>query len=73
MPASTRESGVMLELKVLDTCRNERVEHAPEAAVEQLKDRDYAAGPEAAGAGPIYQWGVVFDGKRAWVRPVDKE
>ncbi len=33
----------------------------------QLRERDYAAELRAAGADPVHQIGVVFDGKRCWV------
>ena len=38
------------------------------AALRQLRERDYVAELRACGAEPIHELGVVFDGKRAWVK-----
>jgi hypothetical protein len=62
--------GAALELKVIDSDYDETREQALEAAVAQLKDREYAAEVRAAGATNVYQYAVVFDGKRCWVRAV---
>jgi hypothetical protein len=62
--------GAVLELKVIDTDYDETREQALEAAVAQLRDRDYAAEVRAAGATSVHQYAVVFDGKRCWVRQV---
>jgi hypothetical protein len=60
----------VLELKVIDTDYEETREQALESAVAQLIDRDYAAEVRAGGATQVYQYAVVFDGKRCWVRQV---
>ncbi len=44
------------------------VESSLDAAHEQLEGRAYAAELVAAGAGPVYELAVVFDGKRVHVR-----
>jgi hypothetical protein len=62
--------GAVLELKVIDTDYEETREQALESAVAQLIDRDYAAEVRAGGATQVYQYAVVFDGKRCWVRQV---
>jgi stage V sporulation protein SpoVS len=58
----------VLELKVV------RPRQAPEtalaSAVAQLKDRRYHTEVRAAGAGSVFQYAVVFDGKRCWVEAV---
>ena len=63
--------GVVLELKVVDTEMDETWSQALAAAAAQLVERDYAANLRSRGAGSIHQWAVVFDGKRARVRPVE--
>ncbi len=60
-------AGVVLELKVIDEEDAETPETALQAALSQLRDRDYAAELRAAGADPIHQLGAVFDGTRCWV------
>ena len=61
-------TGVVFELKVLDKRRNEQVEPALRGALEQVRARKYAKVLQDAGAEPIVAWGVVFDGKRVWVK-----
>ena len=60
--------GAVLELKVIDTDKNETPEQAAESALQQVVEREYASEVEAAGAKPVWQYGVVFDGKRCWVK-----
>jgi len=64
-PKQAGRPGVVLELKVLE--EDETVEHALKAALEQLRDRQYATELRAAGADPVHELAVVFDGKRARV------
>jgi hypothetical protein len=61
------QPGVVLELKVRDRRRRESVKGAMAAALQQLRERDYAAELRACGAEPIHEMGIVFDGKQAWV------
>jgi hypothetical protein len=63
--------GVVLELKVIDTDYDETREQALDRACAQLIDRDYASEVLAAGATSVFQYGVVFDGKRCWVKVVE--
>jgi hypothetical protein len=58
---------VVLELKVRNRRRRESAKGAMAAALRQLRERDDAAEPRAAGAEPIHALGVVFDGKQVWV------
>lgn len=44
-----------------------------EAALRQIRERRYSAELRAAGAQPIREVGVVFDGKRAWARFQESE
>ncbi|AGP34866.1 hypothetical protein BE04_04540 [Sorangium cellulosum] len=68
-PRTPGRPGVVLELKVPQ--RGETPEQALLAAARQVRDRRYAAELVAAGAAPVHALVAVFDGKRAWVRPVD--
>ncbi|WP_437945934.1 AAA family ATPase [Sorangium sp. So ce296] len=67
-PRTPGRPGVVLELKVPQ--RGETPEQALLAAARQVRDRRYAAELIAAGAAPVHALVAVFDGKRAWVRPV---
>jgi hypothetical protein len=60
--------GAVMELKRIT--RRETEELALEKAIAQLTDRDYAAEVRAGGATQVYQYAVVFDGKRCSVRAV---
>jgi len=66
LPRERGRPGVVLELKVPD--EDEAVETALDAALRQIRERDYAAELVARGAEPVHELGVVFDGKRAHVR-----
>jgi hypothetical protein len=61
--------GAVLELKRI--LPSEMADSAMDKAIAQLQDRDYAAAVRAGGATEVYQDGVVFDGKRCWVRMVE--
>jgi hypothetical protein len=61
IPRRPGQPGVALELKVLG--RSETMEHALEAALQQLREKDYASELRAAGALPIVEMAVVFDKK----------
>ncbi len=56
-----------MELSTVDKRRRETPAKAMTAALRQLRARDYAAELRAAGAGPVREIGVVFDGKRVRV------
>ncbi len=66
LPKAAGRPGVALELKVVR--EGEGVEAALEAALRQLRERDYAAELRARGAAPVHELAAVFDGKRAWAR-----
>jgi hypothetical protein len=59
---------VVLELKRIEDEDGETRDQALDAALEQVVSRGYRAELEAAGADPIHEYGVVFDGKRVWVK-----
>lgn len=68
IPKHPGKSGVVLELKRIDDEEGETVDQALDAALEQVRSRGYRAELEAAGASPIHEYGIVFDGKRVWVK-----
>jgi hypothetical protein len=66
-PKAAGQPGVVMELKTVDKQRRETPAKAMAAALRQLRTRDYAAELRAAGAGPVREIGVVFDGKKVRV------
>ena len=67
-PRQAGQPGAVLELKVIASDQGETVPQALEAALTQVRQRDYAAVLRQRGAMPVHELGAVFDGKRAWVR-----
>ena len=67
-PRQAGQPGVVVELKVRDAEENETVDKALQAALGQIRDRDYAATLRERGANPIREMAAVFDGKRVWVQ-----
>ncbi len=68
LPKSAGQSGVVLELKQVDTEAGETREKAFTAAFRQIRERDYAAELRERGATPIHLMAAVFEGKRVFVR-----
>lgn len=68
LPRQAGEPGVVLECKRLGRGRDRSVDEGLTAALRQIGERDYAEELKARGATPIHAYGVVFDGKRVWVR-----
>ena len=54
----------------METEFGDTVETGLNEGIAQLTDRDYAAEVRAAGATSVFQYAVVFGGKRCWVRMV---
>ncbi|MBK8257844.1 MAG: AAA family ATPase [Polyangiaceae bacterium] len=67
LPRTAGQPGVVLELKVR-SAKRETAARAMTAALRQIRDGNYAADLRAMGADPIHELGVVFDGKRAFVK-----
>ena len=67
-PRQAGQPGVVMELKVVNKKKRETVKGGLDAALTQIRDRDYAAGLRARGADPVREMAAVFDGKRVWVR-----
>jgi hypothetical protein len=66
-PRTAGQPGVVMELKTVDKQRRETPAKAMASALRQLRERDYAAELRAAGATPVREIGVVFDGKQVSV------
>jgi len=69
-PKNPGHPGVVMEFKV--PFGKETPEQALEKAAKQVRDRKYAADVAAAGASPVYEYAMVFDGKQAWVKRVEE-
>jgi hypothetical protein len=69
-PKTPGRPGVVLELKACGP--NDKPKDMLDAAAKQIRDRRYAAEVKAAGAAPVYEYAMVFDGKQAWVKRVDE-
>lgn len=71
LPRAAGQPGVVIELKAIDAEAGETREQALEAALRQIREKDYAAELRERGAQPIHTLAVAFDGKRAWARAAD--
>lgn len=71
-PKQAGQPGAVLELKVPRHRRGETPEQALLAGAKQVRERRYAEELAAAGAAPVHEIVVVFDGKRVWARTVDE-
>ncbi len=61
---------IVMELKTIDDFIDETKENAINSAVEQIKEKEYIALVKKRGYSNILSFGVVFDGKRVWVKEV---
>ena len=59
---------ILIDLELKQVPKGKSVKVPLASAVAQVLERRYTVELEAAGAEPILTYGVVFDGKRAWVR-----
>jgi len=69
IPKTPGKPGVVLEFKVPD--KRKSVDATLKDAATQVRKRKYATEVAAAGADPVYEYAIVFDGKEAWVKLVD--
>ena len=70
IPKKQGETGAVLELKVVKPRFDYTPEEALTNAINQLKKMRYADQVIAEGAGKVFTYAVVFDGKRCWVKLV---
>jgi len=59
---------IIMELKTISAFKEETKEKALENAVKQIKEQEYAAKAISRGYHNIVAFGVVFDGKRVWLK-----
>ncbi|MFK5976255.1 MAG: AAA family ATPase, partial [Sulfurovum sp.] len=59
---------IVMELKTIDEFEEETKATALESAVAQIADREYVSGVRKRGYENVLSFGVVFDGKRVWVK-----
>ncbi len=68
-PKTPGKPGVVMEFKVRE--EDEAIETVLKDAAKQVRERQYAAELSAAGASHVYEYAMVFDGKKAWVKRVE--
>ena len=61
---------IVMELKTIDEYFDETKEIALQSAVEQIKEKEYISLVKKRGYSNILSFGVVFDGKRVWIKTV---
>ncbi len=61
---------LVIELKTIDEFEEETKEKALISAVNQIKEKEYISLVKKRGYNNILAFGVVFDGKRVWVKRV---
>jgi len=59
---------IVMELKTIDEFEEETKDKALKSAVEQIKEKEYISLVQKRGYNNILSFGVVFDGKRVWVK-----
>ncbi|MBK8254497.1 MAG: AAA family ATPase [Polyangiaceae bacterium] len=69
-PKTPGRPGVVIELKVRD--EDETPEEVLADAAKQVRDRKYATELENAGATPVHEYAIAFDGKKVWVKRVQE-
>ncbi len=70
IPRDTTKPGIIMELKTIDSFENETKDTALDKAVSQIVKRKYKSELEKRGIKKIIQMGVVFDGKRVWIKTI---
>ena len=70
VPKDRTKPGIIMELKTIDAFKKETKDTALENAIKQIKDRKYKTELIKRGVKNIIQMGVVFDGKRVWIKTI---
>jgi len=68
VPKNTRDRAFILELKKIDDYHEETKDEALDNALQQIEDKQYEVGIRQLGINEITKLGVVFDGKKLWVK-----
>jgi len=59
---------IIMELKTIDEFEEETKENSLESALKQIKNKEYESQAKNRGYSDIHKFGVVFDGKRVWIK-----
>ncbi|MBK9263636.1 MAG: AAA family ATPase [Polyangiaceae bacterium] len=70
-PRTSGRPGVVIEFKVLDSPRK-TVDGVLKEGAQQVRELRYASELAAAGASPVYEYVMTFDGKQTWVKRVEE-
>jgi len=65
-----KKPAIIIELKTINEYKNETKEKALENAVKQIKEKEYIALAKKRGYNNITAFGLVFEGKRVWIKEV---
>jgi len=68
IPKDTSKKGVIIEFKKIVTAKQETKDTALDNALKQIEEKKYAQELRVRGVEDIIELGIVFDGKRVWVK-----
>ena len=67
-PRDKNSKGIVIEFKKLSRLRKESSDEGLEKALTQIKEKRYSEELRESGIKEIIELGIVFNGKRVWVR-----
>lgn len=71
-PRNIQKRGVIMELKLYDPMFDKSVDDVLDSALQQIEGKQYEATLRAAGVADILKMAITFDGKRVWIKTVEK-